>query len=310
MTTSVSAAVLFNRLMARVRLRHLQLVLQVAELGSVQRAAANMGLSQSAATKLVGDVERVLDMPLFERHARGMRPTFACRDMLPLLRRVMTMLGSCAESAVAAGSGIDGTVRVGAISAGVTGVLNPVVPAFLAKNRHVRMELYEDALPTVLGQYADGEVDMVVTREPAWLAADSVFVPLLDDFCVIATRPGHILAGQKRVPPVRMRDFIWAHPPVQGQAYRAFERFFAPHGGLPEHQPLSTRSLAAILNLLLHADALLFGPYSFMRGALDAGIIVRLDCSLREPLPTLGLIHRLESRNRSVHEFQAYLMRA
>ncbi|WZB73708.1 LysR family transcriptional regulator [Achromobacter insuavis] len=143
MTTSISAHTLFNRLMAATRLRHLQLVLQVAELGSVQQAARRLNISQSAATKLLADVERVLDTPLFERHARGMRPTFVCRDVLPALRNVMTMLTACAESAASAGAGIEGTIRVGAISAGLTGILNPVLPAFLASQPQARVELVE-----------------------------------------------------------------------------------------------------------------------------------------------------------------------
>lgn len=308
MNTSISAATLFNRLMARTRLRHLQLVLQVAELGSVQQAAAQTGVSQSAATKLIADVERVLETRLFERHARGMRPTFACHDLLPLLRHVMATLTSCAQAAAAAGTGVDGTVRAGAITAGVTGVLNPALPGFFAQQPQVRVALFEDALPILFGRYADGELDMLVTREPAQLAQDSRFVPLLEDVCVVAARPAHPLAGKRRVSARQMLDFPWASPPLDSQTYQAFEALFERCGGLPAQQPLSTRSLAAMVLYLQASDAIMMGPLSFMRGALDSGALKKLDCPLKQALPPLGLIHRINARNRSVAAFQAHLM--
>lgn len=309
MTTSISAGTLFNRLMAGTRLRHLQLVLQVAELGSVQQAASRLNVSQSTATKLLADVERVLNTSLFERHARGMRPTFACRDLLPLLRNVMAMLTNCAETAAAAGAGIEGTVRVGAITAGMTGLLNPVLPGFLSTQPQVRVELFEDALPTLLGRYADGELDMLVTRAPAQLATDSQFVPLMEDECVIAVRPDHPLVGQRRLRAAQLRDYPWANPPLHSQAYSAFEAFFG-EGGLPARQPLSTRSLSTIVHYLRASDALLMGSLSFMRGALDAQWITRLDCLLREQLPPLGLTFRTDPRNRSIAALQAYLIQS
>lgn len=59
------ASTLYNRLLARTRLRQLQVIVLVAELGSVHHAAAAVGLTQSAATKMVVEVERVAGVLLF-----------------------------------------------------------------------------------------------------------------------------------------------------------------------------------------------------------------------------------------------------
>lgn len=305
-----SAATLFNRLIARTRLRHLQLIVQIAELGSVQHAAARVGLTQSAATKMVLEVERVLETQLFERHARGMRATFACRDLLPLLRNVMNNLTGCAEALAAAGAGFEGTVRVGAITAGVTGVINPALPAFFASQPQVRLELFEDALPVLLGRYADGELDFLVAREPAQLSPDSQFQALLPDVCVVASGPGHPLAGQRKLRAAQLLDYPWASPPLDSQTYRAFEALFAECGTLPAQQPLSTRSFATMVHYLGASQALMMGPLSFVREGLDSGALVKLDCRLDDALPPLGLVSRKDPRNRSVAAFQAHLLEA
>ncbi|WP_241047649.1 LysR family transcriptional regulator [Achromobacter xylosoxidans] len=307
MNTFTSAATLFNRLVAHTRLRHLQVVVQVADLGSVQHAAMQIGISQSAATKHIADVERVLGMPLFERHARGMRPTFICRDLLPLLRHVMGSVGGCAEAAAAAAAGIDGIVRIGAITAAITGVLNGVLPAFIAEQPQVRVELIEDAPLVLLGRYADGEMDMLLARKPALLPADSRYVSLLEDSCIVAARPGHPLARSRRVQAGQLLDFPWVTPPVDSQTYKAFEALFEACGRLPTQQPLSTRSLAAAVHYLQGSDGVIMGPLSFLRGGIEAGSLVRLNCALRVNLPAIGLVHRVEPRNRSVAALLSHL---
>src|SRR4051794_41408294 len=61
-------------LRARLKLRHLQLFMALDEHRNLHRAAANLNLSQPAASKLLSDFEEALGFPLFERHARGIEP--------------------------------------------------------------------------------------------------------------------------------------------------------------------------------------------------------------------------------------------
>jgi len=48
--------VLYSRLLARARLRHLQLLVAVADHGTVRRAAEQVGTSQPAATQAIGEL--------------------------------------------------------------------------------------------------------------------------------------------------------------------------------------------------------------------------------------------------------------
>jgi molybdenum-dependent DNA-binding transcriptional regulator ModE len=73
---------LYSRLAKHVRLRQLQLLVALQQCGSVVQAAATLHMSQSAATQALAEMERVLDIRLFERHARGIRPTLAGRTRI------------------------------------------------------------------------------------------------------------------------------------------------------------------------------------------------------------------------------------
>jgi Bacterial regulatory helix-turn-helix protein, lysR family len=63
--SSPLSSVLRNRLYARARIRHLQVLLQIAELGSVRKAAQLMNLTQPTVTHLLGDLEKLLDYCLW-----------------------------------------------------------------------------------------------------------------------------------------------------------------------------------------------------------------------------------------------------
>ena len=69
-----TATQLLNRLLARGKFRHVQVLLMIAELGSVQRTADRIGMTQSSVTKTLASLESLLDTQLFLRHARGVLP--------------------------------------------------------------------------------------------------------------------------------------------------------------------------------------------------------------------------------------------
>lgn len=101
MTRSPSAKSLHQRLMTKGRLRQLQMINTVASLGNINKAAGALGISQPAITKAIAEFEADIGVPIFERHARGMRPTPAGQDILILLRRIEETARFCAEVAAA-----------------------------------------------------------------------------------------------------------------------------------------------------------------------------------------------------------------
>ncbi|MFJ4676811.1 MULTISPECIES: LysR family transcriptional regulator [unclassified Kitasatospora] len=78
----------------------LELLLAVARLGSVGRAAAELGVSQPAASARIKGMERQIGVPLLERSPRGSRPTEAGRLVVEWARQVV-------EAAQALDAGID-----------------------------------------------------------------------------------------------------------------------------------------------------------------------------------------------------------
>src|SRR3982750_2737840 len=67
---------------ARLKTRQLMLIVALAEEGNIHRAAQVLDMTQPAASKLLKDLEDMLEVPLFERLPRGMRPTWFGETMV------------------------------------------------------------------------------------------------------------------------------------------------------------------------------------------------------------------------------------
>src|SRR3954464_102033 len=80
----------------------LQLVREVAETGSIGRAARPLGLSQPSASQRLSRLERRIGLPLFERDTRGARPTSAGRELARQADHVLGHLEGAFDAARAA----------------------------------------------------------------------------------------------------------------------------------------------------------------------------------------------------------------
>lgn len=64
-----------QRLLSRLRFKHLQLLLALHQGGSLRAAASLMHLTQPALSKALGEIEAAFGVTLFLRNARVLEPT-------------------------------------------------------------------------------------------------------------------------------------------------------------------------------------------------------------------------------------------
>ncbi|KAG0927951.1 hypothetical protein G6F31_017872 [Rhizopus arrhizus] len=157
----VAPATLLSRLLAKGRLRHLQLLASIADLGSIQQAANHIGLSQPAATHALADIEDRLGVRLVERHARGMRTTRSGQLMAECARGMLTTLRASTDSVAALREGAAGSLRLGAIPAASGGLLAERLPAFMTAHPDLHVEVVEGSREQLLPLAAGGSLDML-----------------------------------------------------------------------------------------------------------------------------------------------------
>ena len=105
------------QLLNRLRLRQVALLLEVQATGTLRAAAARLGMTQPAATKMLHELENALAIPLFERQGRGLKPTAAGRAVAEHFHGLRGSIAALSRDLQALREGGGGRLAVGHIMA-------------------------------------------------------------------------------------------------------------------------------------------------------------------------------------------------
>jgi DNA-binding transcriptional LysR family regulator len=195
--------------MADFSLVGLQVIREVARSGSLTAAAAQLGYTQSAISRQVGHMERAAGKRLFERHARGVRPTEAGEI---LLRRADAVLAAI-ETTRAELDDLDAPprvrLRVGAFATALAALVPRAIAASSARHSGTEVLLREGTSPRLVSQVADGRLAMAVVTASEPLAEQVTATTLLEDPLLVAVSRDHALAGRRSVPADELREARW-----------------------------------------------------------------------------------------------------
>lgn len=283
-------AVLRNRLVAKARLRHLQMFVSVAELGGVTKAALAIGASQPAITQTLVDLESLLECPLFLRHARGMRPTRVGLALLPIAKRILAAVDDGAEQVLAAVENSSDVVRVASIPAAVTGLLVRALPAFQQAHPDVVLQVVGADAQRQAAMVARNEVDVVFCRTPSVVPAEWRYVPLVKDSFFVAAGPGHPLVGRKAVGMGELRAATWMLAPLSTAGRAAYDSLFEKERVPPRTTTVVTDSLEIFEAMLAQQPLLTIVSYSFAHEMLASGRLVEVKVRPRLPAETIGML--------------------
>ena len=285
-----SASVLLNRLQAKARLRHLQVLVKLAELRNLKRCAEALGLSQPGVTQVLADLERLVELPLFERHSRGVRIAPAGLQLLPVARRMLDALAEGSEALTALRHQGEGVVRVAAITSAISGLLVRAVPAFALAHPKLQVQLRECDVDQCALLLARREVDLVYCRAPAVSAAGITFRPLVEDRFVVACGTAHPLAGRRGQRWSTLARHRWLLSPVGTAARQVFDQVMTQAGLSPPLSPVVTRVSALTWALLQTQPLLTLVPFGVVNQLVQAGQLALIEPAHDLPFTPLGLL--------------------
>lgn len=200
-----------------------QSFLAVAETGSLSAAARRLGLSQPTLGRQVRELERALGAALFDRHARGLRPSETGAALVPLARQMAEAMNAIALTAGGRSQQISGTVRITASVFAAHYLLPPILARIRRREPAIQLELVAtDSSDNLLFREADIAVRMyrptqldIVARQ---VASADLGVFAARSYLDRAGRPGdpgelldHDLVGYDRNDLIlrEMRDRGW-----------------------------------------------------------------------------------------------------
>lgn len=301
----------FTHLAARLRFRHLQMLLALQRCGSLRGAADALSLTQPALSKALGEVEAMLGLALFTRTARGLTPTAAG---LATIRSAGWMLAELEHARREALDGAQATaiVRVGAPPFVAQTFLPGVFQRLRQCDPPVRIELLEERVPALVKALDAGELDALITSYPTptprAAAAALRYENLFDAEYAVIAPTGHPLTRARRVDWHRLAREPWIMPAWSSMVRRALEDAFMRAGATPPTPVIESTS--PITNLSLVAAGLGVGmvPASCLRMASSSPQQVgRVRVAPMIPPGPVALIYRARNRNARVDLLRAAL---
>ncbi|MDP2626519.1 MAG: LysR family transcriptional regulator [Candidatus Rokubacteria bacterium] len=194
----------------------LKLYCEVARLRSFSRGATASGVSQSAASQAIQQLEAELGAVLLDRSRRPLQLTEEGRGFFEACRTLLQGFEQARAELAASRQRVEGTVRVAAIySVGLHDMSRHMHP-FMSAHPQARVRLECLHPHKVVEAVLNDEADVGILSYPTATRALEV-LPLRSEPMVVVTHPSHRLARKRRLTPADLN----------GEAFVAFDHDLA-----------------------------------------------------------------------------------
>ena len=266
----------------RLKFRHLLLVDAISRHGTLVMAADELLITQPAATRTLRELEQMLGVTLFERHARGLAPTPFSEAFSTHARAVLAQVRQAQRHIDELKDADRGRLVIGTHLAGAVALLPRAVASL--KERHPMLTVVvREGLPSMLlAELEAGIVDLIVGRltQPS----DEIFtrIRLHEESIRLVVREDHPLAGTAVHDLTKLSEFPWILPSSETRLRAELETFFTRHGvNLPQNR-VETTSYVAVRHLIAHTDAVAALPEDIVEGLPGVEILdVAVDTAAR-----------------------------
>ena len=285
-----------RRLVARLRFRHLELLVELERRGSLRAAAVVLNLTQPALSKALIEIESAFGFALFVRNARGLAATARGAVAIQGAKRLLAELSHVRAEAALEPAAL--VLRIGAPPFVAQGYLPAILAGLVAGERPVLVELHEERVRLLTSHLLDGRLDVLVTSHPAdpadldrSLQAEKLFDA---DFEVIAPID-HPLGRARRVDWHRLARERWILPATSAMVRRILDDRFRLEGAVAPTPTIESTSPVTNVQLVAAGVGLSVVPGATLRAGHGVGRIRRV--RVHPPIPSnpVALVYRVAS---------------
>ena len=216
-----------------LEVRHLRLLVAVAEERSVTKAGNRLHLTQSAVSHQLKDIEERLGTRLFHRDRKTMVLTAAGERLLETALGVIEQLQRAEQEARDIGAERLGRLRISTQCYTCYKWLPDLLKLFNQEHPRVEVDIVVEATRHPVQALLEGKLDLALVSRLARdrrLAAKSLF----NDELLAVMSPAHVLASKPYVTPEELAgERLLIHNSPQESS--VFQSLFTPSGVSPQH---------------------------------------------------------------------------
>src|SRR4051794_612799 len=232
-----------DRVRRRLRLRDVDILLAVIQMGSMGKAANALNMSQPAVSKAIAYLEHTLGVRLLDRSRQGAEPTPYGRA---LVRRGVAMFDELRQGVEDIASLADptvGEIRMGGSEHTISAIYSPVVHRFSGQYPRMSFHIMVGDLRMMSRELDARNIDFVVSRMYTRSSEEHSVEVLFEDPLVVVTGPNNPLARRRKVDVAELLDQPWTLQPRENNfGAFAMDALHAAGVGAPQITVATTSS--------------------------------------------------------------------
>lgn len=279
------------QLLNRLRMRQIALLLAVEECSTLRGAAAQLGLTQPAATKMLHELESALGQRLFERTGRSLQLNPAGERVLGYFRGIRGSMESLNRELAELQLGSAGRLVIGSIMAATPGRLTEALVRLKARFPLLAIEIAVDTSDRLMPQLHEGVLEVVIGRD-AHERSEYLFRTVDDESLAIVSGVDHPLAECRDLDFATLSEYPWILQPTGSPARDVVEREFGEHHRPMPRGLIETGSILTTMSLVSRSQMLGAIPATVAQVNAAHGLVAAIDYAFRHKLPSYGSIIR------------------
>ncbi len=240
-----------------LKLSHMRLLASLAETQRISSSAENLGITQPAASRIVGELETLTGTKLYNRTGRGVRLTEAGLLFAYRCSRILKEIEDAERDLDEFGQGVSGRVTIGSVAGPAIEFVLPTIKQMRIHNPGIRIEMDVSASDVLAAKLLEGQLDFALCRLPIGIDPGMFHeVPQSAEKVSIVARFGHpILKTGPKPTDTELLKQDWVLPPLGTLLRTTVESALRQNGfALPE-SVLTTSSFMFTIAMLQSTDA-------------------------------------------------------
>lgn len=247
-----------DRLVRRgLKLAHLRLIAALAETGQISAAAGQLAMSQPAASRLLGELDRIAEAALYRRHSRGITLTDSGLALARWARKLMRDLDAAGRQIAEVETGLRGTVAIGAVTGPAIELVLPVLRQVRVTHPGILSNVNVDTSDKLAELMVSEKLDFYIGRIPqdfdhGLFAAE----PVGEEPVALVVREGHPLLRTGATTLDDCVGYDWVLQAPGGLLRHTVETHLLERGLELPARILSTSSMLMTLALISQSNAI------------------------------------------------------
>lgn len=240
-----------ERTKRRLKLRNLDILMAVAETGSMGKAAKRLNTSQPAISKAVGELESAVGRRLVDRSRRGVAATSYGQALIKRGVAVFDELRQGLEDIEHLSDPTVGEVRVGATDRITAAIVAPVIDRLSRQYPRMRFRVATGESAHIIAALDARNVEFVIHRLPPQPSDEHSSEILFLDELVVVTGSKNPLARRRRIALADLMDEPWVLVPADSYAGSWQVSVFSAAGLRPPRHTVEATSSFTLRSELL-----------------------------------------------------------